>query len=544
MAAPSTILDSRGRPARLSAPQRNGKSKAINLLYNHPYTVYHAGDFRYRPFITSDTDKTLTGASRMQYVNWSRQIFSQILIMDFAMELICDWAVGSHYEMIYRGADAKFGNALEEWLNNVWFNNCNILGTQAFNFRNTLKQIIREICRDGDLLQVYNLDSNGFPKLQYIRTHRVMERNGIKEIPKGQFEGAPVSDGCIKDKATGAVIGYYVQDRDNQNDDYMVSVTDSCLIFQSKWFDLPRGCCPLMPAILDAFTTQECDDAIDRRCKLETTLGVQRHTPTGEGSPAEMIQWPTDQDQGLGLLPPIVSPPLAPPMIQPIIGGLQYLEMGAEEIRSLISNTPHDELSGHLRVKETRCMAALGVPHQLLFSPTDISRAPARGISGIFNKTLEKTQNLLETFIRPAIVWAVSSAIEKGFLDASTKEKWWNFIDFTRPEQFTLDAYNEAKQQMEAYKLGLTTRDNITTTQYGRRGTNVLKSRTQEVVELWSAAIEAKQTLDKKYPDNGLTVIDMHNDLELRTSNPLPETVSAAPENKNEPPIGEDMNNA
>jgi hypothetical protein len=538
------LIDKYGNTISSVKPKINPRpntSRAINLLYNHPYTVYHAGDFRYRPFVTGDTDKTVSGASRLQYVNWSRQMFAQMAILDFAMELICDWAIGEHYDFIYRGNDNAFGNSFEDWINNTWANNCNILGGPAYNFRSTLKQIIREVTRDGDLLQVYTYDKTDFPKLQYVRTHRVIERNGIKKIEKGRFSGYAIDDGLIKNK-DGTTIGYYIKDMANdasEEDDYTASIKDAVLIFNPKYFDKQRGLPALMPALLDAFSVQELDDAFQRRAKLETTLGVQYHNEYGEAPPDQATLYPTDQADAIGI-PPIVTPPLAPPVIQPIIGGLQYVEMGRADIKSLVSNSPHEELTNYKDNLEQHVLSCVGVPHQLLFSPTDISRAPARGISEIFKKTISKTQRLLETFMRPAIVWAIGNAIEQGYVKAPKKtERWWSYIDFTRPAQFTLDSFNEGKQQMEAYKLGLTTRDDITTSQSGRRGTEVMKSRESEVIEVWSAAINAKLALDTMYQNNpeatqyaqALTVINMKNDLELRTSNPLTEPITEGTEN-------------
>lgn len=490
-------------------------------LYNNPYGYNHYGDFRYRTGYTlQDTERSVDATSRRQQVELSRQMFSQMGILDFGMELICEWAIGSHYDLIYTGADKQFRDSFEDYANNTWANNCNVLGP-TYNLVNTLKNIIRELLRDGDLLQLYTFNRQGLPQLQYVKSHRIFQRGFTTTISGGRYDGYAVEDGVVK-SGNGLPIGYYIQDPVKESDDYIVSTRDSILIYKPKFCDKTRGIPPIAPALLDALSVQELDDAIQRRLKLEALVALKIHNATGTAPiGGGNISWNSEEDTA-----PIVPRALPPIGIQTMVGGVKYIE-NESDITTLSSQSPNIEATNYIAGLETHLLSVIGVPHQLIFSPTDISRAPARGISEIFKKTISGTQALVEQFIYPAIVWAVGNAINDGFIaPPANNEKWYNNIDFTRPREFTLDAYNEAKQAMEFFKLGLTTRDVITTAQ-GNRGSQVVNRRKQEAIEVWSAAIEAKEELQTQFKGNpevdALTITTIHNGIELMNPNGLTE---------------------
>src|SRR5947209_8035308 len=75
--------------------------KASGFLYSNPYSYQHYGDFRLRYQTLEDTEKSVDASTRQQQVSLARQMFAQTQILDFGVELICDWAVGDHYDLIY-----------------------------------------------------------------------------------------------------------------------------------------------------------------------------------------------------------------------------------------------------------------------------------------------------------------------------------------------------------------------------------------------------------------------------------------------------------
>lgn len=505
----------------------NPDGPKASMLYPESWNYQHFRDFRWRPYVVQDSEISIDASSRRNYISLSRQMFAQMGILDFGLELICDWAVGDFYDVIWNGPDKAFQSAFEDWVNNTWAKTCSAKGP-TYNLKTILKNIIRETKRDGDLLQVYEFSRAGLPQLKYVRGHRIFQRTQKGIIEDGRYAGFLIEDGVIKN-GNGVPIAYYIQDPSTPDNDVIINVRDCSLIYDPRYVDKDRGIPPITPSILDAFSSQELDDAYQRRLKLEALTALKVHNPSGEASLHNTGTWPVTDEPSTtsGVVPPL---PLG---VQVMKGGVRYIEYDGD-ITTLSSNTPNSEATSYMAGLEAKLLwTALGVPHQLLFNPGDLSRSPARGISEVFKKTISKNQGLIEQFITPAIIWAAGIAIQDGLLaPPPSNVKWWQYVDFTRPGEFTLDALNESKQQIEFYKLGLTTRDDITTSRQGKRGNAVLSAKTSEAVDVWSAAIEAKKQLQENYakdtPEiqaevNNISITTMHNSIEQTSANPLPE---------------------
>jgi hypothetical protein len=254
--------------------------------------------------------------------------------------------------------------------------------------------------------------------------------------------------------------------------------------------------------------------------KIESLIYLKKKTASGEAGLDRVTSFDPPEDAPIKLpsTPPLVS-------LETITGGINYLSAPeGEDIESFASNRPNSEAQEYIAMLETNLLACLPWPHQLLFSTEDLSKAPARGITEIARKTVSTNQAIVERFILPAVVWAMGNAIDDGLLTMPSDDKWINHIGFTKPAQFTLDAGQERAADIADYKMGLKTRDDITT-KYGKRGTEVLEQKTQETVDLWSSCVDAKNILVKKYPEDlkDLTVTQIHNDIQLLTANPIPE---------------------
>src|ERR1044071_3336099 len=216
-----------------------GGEKAYGL-YNSPYSFNNFPNFRNRPYVYAgaDTEKSFNASERSVLVSLSRILFAQMPILDFALEQIAEWSIGSAFDIVYTGPDKKFKAAFEDFANNVWAKNCNVLGP-AFDFKTTLKLLIKERLRDGDLLQVYEFSRQGLPQLRYVRSHRIAQRSFESVIKGGRYDGYNVQDGCVKN-STGQTIGYYIQDPLNKDDDYIINARDASLVFNPIYFDKGR----------------------------------------------------------------------------------------------------------------------------------------------------------------------------------------------------------------------------------------------------------------------------------------------------------------
>jgi len=106
--------------------------------------------------------------------------------------------------------------AVEPYINNVWYNNCNILGN-AYDFRTCLRLYIKKIHVDGDMLNAFVQTKKKTVLNQAIESHRIASRDNKEIVPEGKlFAGARLFDGCVFDRV-GKVIGYYVLGNNIQN---------------------------------------------------------------------------------------------------------------------------------------------------------------------------------------------------------------------------------------------------------------------------------------------------------------------------------------
>jgi hypothetical protein len=164
---------------------------------------------------------------------------------------------------------------------------------------------------------------------------------------------------------------------------------------------------------------------------------------------------------------------------------------------------------------EVHLLSALGWPHQILYSPESVGGASARGISEVARRTISSRQSILEKYGKIIINVAVASAIDNGILPENNSEPYWQLFGFSKPAQFTLDSGYERAADINDYKIGAKSLDEITT-KYGKRLSVVRSQRKQEVIDLYKDI----QEVNKQFPE--MTKEQIHNDFQMLTPNAIP----------------------
>jgi len=495
------------------------KKNALGLLPNI-YSFQNAGKFRPRFYTLSSNENGIDKLSREQVVRLSRELFAQFPIFNVASEQKANWVVGNHWEFKYKGNDKNFAMAAESFINDIWYNRCCTKGYN-YDFKTLVKLMSQTIDVDGDLLVIFTKDPNGWPLLQFINTERITnpKDGGDKVIVEG-------NEYCVFD---GILFDYNMQpcylsvseptnsinSQDINKIIKYISLKDSKLIFNPQFFDKYRGLPALAAGTLYGLSLQELDQYLMETLKLESTIAVLNINDSGEAPQEysnllESIQASANaqssgQSNILGGVPGTIPSPTTHGITVQQGSTERYIKEG-NDVKSFRSQRPSEEIQSYMSRIETALLSAIGYPHQLLYSPDKISGRASYAITEMVKKSVSMRQQLLKKYTKLFIAWALSNAIELGYIP-DTDENIYNYVDFTMPAQFSLDSGYDNQSAIENYKLGLNSLASISETQ-GVDPDKIMVDRANETVKLLQYVDQISQNykdIDKQVILNLLT---------------------------------------
>lgn len=493
------------------------QTKKLMGLYPTPNSYGNIGKFRTISHNVADTEEVIKQDDRFELVRLSQALFARMPCLSAASEQKAEWTIGNCFEPIYNGKNKQWGDTVNEWLMNNWYPNCNVKGN-AFDFKTTWKVVSQALDKDGDILMLLVQTRKG-ARIQFVNTHRIKGRESGEVVKGGRFDGYQIADGVIYNDL-GTPIGYSILGK-TKEEDYIANVQDAYLIYSPKFMDKGRGIPSISSAILTGQSLNEIHDYLQTALKLESMIYLKEFNATGE-APQHRIS-NNDFSEETFTQTNVVQPP----QIEEAFGGIRYFKYGGADLKGFESNRPSGETQEHIRRLEVQLLSAMGWPHQILYSPETVSGAAARGISEVARRTITSRQMLLEKYAKIAISFAIAVEIQSGNLPDNPNEDWFNYFTFTKPAQFTLDSWYERQADINDYKIGAKSLDEIVS-KYGGRLTVVNEHKKNEVLNLYKMIDEIKQ-LHPEYSKE-----QIHNDIQLLTPNPI-----AIPQN----PIEETNNN-
>jgi len=474
-------------------------------LYPTPNNFNNLGNFRLIYHQAQDTEKSVTQFDRLDMVRRSQALFASMPCLSVASEQKAEWTIGNAFEPVYNVQNQAWKDKINKWLLNYWFYNCSTKGF-AYDFKTIFKLISKMLDENGDVLMLL-INTRKGAKIQFVGTHRVQGRNTDSVVKGfGKWDGYKIEDGVISND-NDTPIGYYIQG-DKPEDDYIASVADAYLIFTPKFLDKPRGLPGIASALLTGQSINEIDSYLQTTIKLESLVHLKNFNETGEAPLSSLAN--VDYDESTNIVNEV-----EPPHIEVMQGGISYIKHGSGDIQSFATNRPATETQEFVRRLEVHLLSALGIPHQIIYSPETVGGASARGISEVARRTIKARQILLEKYAKIAINFAVSVAIVNGDLPENNQEEWWNLLTLTRTAEFTLDSGYERAADINDYKIGAKSLDEITT-KYGTRLAVIQEQRKNEVIELYNTI----NTIQKQFPD--ITKEQIHNDLQMLGANAIP----------------------
>lgn len=445
--------------------QQNKLKKQAIGLYGNVYSYPNFGNFRNRIYLETDTEIGLDSMSRLLLVRWSREINSQTGFVNAAVRILAQYATGGGYDPEYVGNDPEWGKLATHWLVEQFYPQC---CTRGLTFKEVMFLESTLLDVDGDMLCIYGRSSAGMPKIQLIPSHRIATKTTDNHIYQMNGIECVDADGVVYEAATGRALGYKVLNSSNlvntigaQVNELFVSTKDAHLIYEPRFIDKGRGIPSISPAILQALSLLEIEQYQLQREKLTSTIALIEKNQAGQ-APIELeqtLQSLQESNVSFGLMAP--SPNVhAVDIFQG--NEIRYIKSNdGSDIKSMVSTNPSNETQAFVTRLETAVLSTLGVPHQLLFSPQNVSGRVSDGVVDMFNATIKRRQSVLDKHARFIIAWALSNAMQEGILPMNEKDNVFDAFIMTHPPKASLNEGYDRAADLADYSAGVKSLNDI-----------------------------------------------------------------------------------
>jgi len=411
--------------------------------YQTPYRFAHAADrspVHGPQYATrrASIDELIPPSDRQTLVSLSQRLYTNKGVLRACIDQKAEYSIGNAYLPEYLGSDVEPGDRAEQWLQNVWFPNCDVRGG-VFDFNQLLLISSRAIDREGEAFWLLTeTQEKGFPLIQQIASHRVRSNAREDVVESGSFKGARIHDGLIKNKRE-RVIAYRVYSGQDKFRD--IPAAQIIHVFNPSYQEQGRGLPSFTHALDDLKHCLQSTEDERRRQGILSGLGLIVSNEMG----------------GPDLSDPSVT--LGDGMDNGTVeayentNGIYYLTANAGEKLEQIKHDSPGEVWESFHDRMIReAIAGVGWSYSLAWKPAGQGTAE-RGEILRARRAIESRQKILDHLAKRAVTYALSYAIEQGAVDRLQAPLSWRF---TRPPRLSVDDGREAKAMNEAYRLGRT----------------------------------------------------------------------------------------
>lgn len=507
-----TLLDSHGRVM------------AGNL---YPNPQHNPRLFRPRYNLQRATKHNVTEYDRSKLVEFSRLLRAQVDVLSTAIQQKNSWAFGDGWDAHFAGKNHEWGEEAETWLRKSFYPLCNVKG-RYFDFRRSMELSGKAWDTDGDDLLVFTETGTGFPQIAFYPATRISSgKDGMGRsedvVTVAPFSGARICDGVITDR-NGRMIAVRVIDE--QGDGYQDIPAKNCdLAFEPEWADQGRGVPRIATSILRWMNLQDIDEFLQRGMKRAASVGLISKTNGGEAGlgNAAISEEETDAPDGQvggG----------AKVYYEDVAGGeMYYLDSNAgEELEALKFENPHPNSEAFIARLERGALASVGWAYELV-NIGSTGRAPTRMLADLANQSIWSRQSTGWIRAQRVISYAIAKAMKRGDIAANNDGDDAYQWEFGLPKPLSVDQGNDEAADRENLKLG-TTNKAILAQKKGYHWRQIRAQRKQEIIE------QAEDAQDITKETGGAIPFDKAMELlEQRAANPVSQSVTAMPEDTEEP---------
>ena len=515
-----------------------GKKIQSRGLYPLPLT--HPQDSRPRPIVRAKIYENQSARERWEQVNYSMVIASRVPNIKTALKMQSDFAVGDAWHVQYNGMDEKWGDLMENLINEVYYRDCNLLG-EVHDFHSTMKQLCRTLSTQADYGAVFDEKSGKAQFLDYSRFgagfgYGLAVGKGLEqcnEMGIGPSWSAPIQWGYGYASGWGSFIPYYVINDPNSifNGQRIVDgrIVDAnlrplglrvlgydqdgkptyCDLPASKihfnfeaneWLNQLRGI-PALATLLD-----DCNVAEDAKYYWEQAVlnsasrAVTRTSKDGKPPAGGIQETEVEVPQADGTTKKFTV------RVERNQAGIYELSSdNNEELKTLDFNRPAPGEAELIRQLETGYLSEHW-PRGLIYT-NDIDRAAGRAITQQVRSIVWSRQRTLERTARWWIDRKIAHAMRNGELPANNRGADPYNYEFTLPGEFTIDESYDGKLQMTLLGRCCITRG-IIANKHGLQEKKLLRANKASVINLATAAEEIAGKFKWMQPMEALNRLD------------------------------------
>lgn len=460
------LVDAYGRPV---ASWFFDSSRYTGSNQFPPWVSYGATDF-HSAFGSGDWQNTLSNA---------RWLYANSGIVAGALREMATYAFPLTPK--YAGADQEFGRRAEEWL----YEWDKVSSTRGLNFNRQTASRLRLIARkvDGDIgVILTRAKDTNFPQVQHVRAHRIADGDAANGVAKGgRFDGRPIKSGVIHNDQ-GTPIAFRILTGQNMEADQYVDVPagDMFLVMSPEYFDQFRGLSALTPSIANFGEIKQLREWELYAHRLAASIALIENNEEGEATPgADYITESTASD---------TTDTAASLRTETFEKGMvRYFKSGTGgKIESFNYNRPGKESQEFEQKIIAQALYGIGWDPNFAMAIKEPGGAWARTVIEKVRRTIQCDQEIEAHTLRRIHGYAVAKAIKSKVLPKPSDGDWFSW-EYRPPARLTADNGNEARSNMEAYKLGLKTFDEISAAD-GKWWTEDRSQREREVRDLITRA--------------------------------------------------------
>lgn len=131
-----------------------------NSFYQGLYPTPALTEARQKPFLRMRSFENVTPWQRRELINWCWGIYARIANVRGAIHFKTDFACSDGCYVEHRSANKAWGKATEQFLNETYFNDCNLAG-QNHDFHTTLAEISIALETHGQVGWMFDTDDQG-----------------------------------------------------------------------------------------------------------------------------------------------------------------------------------------------------------------------------------------------------------------------------------------------------------------------------------------------------------------------------------------------
>lgn len=377
----------------------------------------------------------------------STALFANTPAIRNAIAEIADFSIGDAWLFKSLSTNPEYKVTVERFVNKQWI--------PLTELHTKLRLIVKAALRDGDVLVVLTESVDGtYPRIQLVPAYRIHNGKNEKTIKEGKYKGYTITKGVILNDF-GDMIGYNIVNDDNT--ETRIDATNAILVKESDWINQVRG----ESAIKDCIGYWE---DYNRTIQFELT-GIQTAARL-----ALIINAPSGQVDGLANYND--DNPFASSVTETAPNGdlvkvrqqsvrdsdsevmVFDNSQGGGELKQVDTNRPTQNVQQFLDNLITHAMLSLRWPKEFSVN-IDLGGADAKILIGKIQKRISEVQQIILFPVWQRIMQYVVAKAAKNKLIPNNDD--WYMFEPTFPKSFVYEQFKDTKSDIELYKLGILT---------------------------------------------------------------------------------------